>query len=104
MGVGCTQQHLGLLAAHWHTRSFPSRFCPMLSALLLIVARIAAGEQSMLATRFTQLVGGAVPIQQAGMGAGSPPALAAAVSTAGALGMVGAVRPGFGSVASLAPL
>jgi NAD(P)H-dependent flavin oxidoreductase YrpB (nitropropane dioxygenase family) len=45
-------------------------------------------------TRFTELVGCSVPIQQAGMGQGSPPELAAAVSNAGAFGMVGAARPG----------
>ena len=48
----------------------------------------------MIATRFTELVGCAVPIQQAGMGAGSPPELVAAVSEAGALGMLGTARPG----------
>jgi nitronate monooxygenase len=58
----------------------------------------------MLATRFTQLVGCAVPIQQAGMGAASPPALAAAVSNAGGLGMLGTARPGFGTVPPLAAL
>jgi enoyl-[acyl-carrier protein] reductase II len=36
----------------------------------------------MLTTRFTELVGCSVPIQQAGMGAVSPPELAAAVSEA----------------------
>jgi NAD(P)H-dependent flavin oxidoreductase YrpB (nitropropane dioxygenase family) len=48
----------------------------------------------MLATRFTELVGCAMPIQQAGMGAAAPPELAAAVSQAGALGMLGTARPG----------
>ncbi|MGI8477717.1 MAG: NAD(P)H-dependent flavin oxidoreductase [Thermomicrobiales bacterium] len=48
----------------------------------------------MLTTRFTVLVGCSVPIQQAGMGAVSPPALAAAVSNSGGLGMVGTARPG----------
>ncbi len=48
----------------------------------------------MLTTRFTELVGCAVPIQQAGMGAVSPPELAAAVSNAGALGMLGTARTG----------
>ena len=48
----------------------------------------------MIATRFTELVGCAVPIQQAGMGAAAPPELAAAVSEAGALGMLGTARPG----------
>ena len=43
----------------------------------------------MLRTKFTELVGCTVPIQQAGMGDLSPPRLAAAVADAGALGMVG---------------
>lgn len=42
----------------------------------------------MLKTQFTELVGCTVPIQQAGMGTLAHPALAAAVSNAGALGMV----------------
>jgi len=43
----------------------------------------------MLTTRFTELVGCSVPIQQAGMGGGiATPRLAAAVATAGGLGMV----------------
>ncbi len=37
----------------------------------------------MIETRFTRLIGCDVPIQQAGMGAVAPPALAAAVSNAG---------------------
>ncbi len=48
----------------------------------------------MLTTRFTRLVGCAVPIQQAGMGAAAPPELVAAVSEAGALGMLGTARAG----------
>jgi nitronate monooxygenase len=48
----------------------------------------------MLTTRFTRLVGCAVPIQQAGMGAAAPPELAAAVSEAGAFGMLGTARAG----------
>jgi NAD(P)H-dependent flavin oxidoreductase YrpB (nitropropane dioxygenase family) len=48
----------------------------------------------MLTTRFTELVGCEVPIQQAGMGAVSPPALVAAVSNAGGLGMLGTARWG----------
>lgn len=48
----------------------------------------------MIATRFTELVGCAVPIQQAGMGAAAPPELVAAVSQAGAFGMLGTARPG----------
>jgi len=48
----------------------------------------------MLPTRFTKLVGCTVPIQQAGMGAAAPPELAAAVSEAGAFGMLGAARGG----------
>jgi nitronate monooxygenase len=43
----------------------------------------------MLTTRFTELVGCSVPIQQAGMGRGiASPRLAAAVANAGGLGMV----------------
>jgi NAD(P)H-dependent flavin oxidoreductase YrpB (nitropropane dioxygenase family) len=42
----------------------------------------------MLSTAFTDLVGCAVPIQQAGMGGVATPELAAAVADAGALGMV----------------
>ena len=41
-----------------------------------------------IGTRFTDLVGCEVPIQQAGMGAASTPELAAAVSNAGGLGML----------------
>jgi NAD(P)H-dependent flavin oxidoreductase YrpB (nitropropane dioxygenase family) len=48
----------------------------------------------MLTTRFTQLVGCTVPMQQAGMGAAAPPELVAAVSEAGALGMLGTARAG----------
>ena len=48
----------------------------------------------MLTTRFTRLVGCAVPIQQAGMGAAAPPELVAAVSEAGAFGMLGTARTG----------
>jgi NAD(P)H-dependent flavin oxidoreductase YrpB (nitropropane dioxygenase family) len=48
----------------------------------------------MLTTRFTQLVGCRIPIQQAGMGAASPPELAAAVSDAGGFGMLGTARAG----------
>jgi nitronate monooxygenase len=47
-----------------------------------------------LRTRFTKLVGCRVPIQLAGMGAAATPELAAAVSNAGALGMLGTARPG----------
>ena len=46
----------------------------------------------MLSTRFTALIGCAVPIQQAGMGGVAGPRLAAAVAAAGALGMVGSAR------------
>jgi hypothetical protein len=42
----------------------------------------------MLTTRFTELVGCSVPIQQAGMGSHANPRLAAAVAEAGGLGMV----------------
>jgi nitronate monooxygenase len=52
----------------------------------------------MITTRFTELIGCTVPIQQAGMGAASPPALAAAVSEAGGLGMVGTARAGLTAI------
>src|SRR5215472_8492115 len=55
----------------------------------------------MLATRFTKLVNCTVPVQQAGMGAVAPPELAAAVSEAGGLGMLGTAHPGL-TPASLA--
>jgi nitronate monooxygenase len=42
----------------------------------------------MLRTKFTELVGCSVPIQQAGMGSHSRPGLAAEVANAGGLGMV----------------
>lgn len=42
----------------------------------------------MLSTRFTELVGCTIPIQQAGMGSHANPRLAAAVANAGGLGMV----------------
>jgi nitronate monooxygenase len=48
----------------------------------------------MITTRFTELVGCTIPIQQAGMGAVAPPELAAAVSEAGGLGMLGTAHPG----------
>ena len=49
----------------------------------------------MLSTRFTELVGCTVPIQQAGMGFYAHPPLASAVATAGGLGMV-SVYGGYG--------
>ena len=58
----------------------------------------------MLTTRFTELVGCTVPIQQAGMGAVSPPELVAAVSNAGGLGMLGTARSGGGTVRALGTL
>jgi nitronate monooxygenase len=45
----------------------------------------------MLETRFTRLVGCAVPLQQAGMGGVATVELATAVAQAGALGMIGGV-------------
>jgi nitronate monooxygenase len=45
-------------------------------------------EVLLLETEFTRLVGCQIPIQQAGMAALANPELAAAVSGAGALGMV----------------
>jgi NAD(P)H-dependent flavin oxidoreductase YrpB (nitropropane dioxygenase family) len=53
----------------------------------------------MLSTRFTSLVGCSVPIQQAGMGGVASPALATAVSRAGALGMIGGVMIPAGALA-----
>src|SRR5256714_5415650 len=47
------------------------------------------GGIATLKTKFTELVGCTVPIQQAGMGDLAPPRLAAAVADAGSLGMVG---------------
>ena len=58
----------------------------------------------MLATRFTGLVGRAVPIQQAGMGAASPPVLTAAVASAGGPGMVGTARAGADTISGLTAL
>jgi NAD(P)H-dependent flavin oxidoreductase YrpB (nitropropane dioxygenase family) len=46
----------------------------------------------MLTTRFTKLVGCTVPLQQAGMGGVATRELAAAVTEAGGLGMLGGVR------------
>jgi NAD(P)H-dependent flavin oxidoreductase YrpB (nitropropane dioxygenase family) len=46
----------------------------------------------MLTTRFTELVGCSVPIQQAGMASVGMPPLAAAVAEAGGLGMLGGAR------------
>jgi nitronate monooxygenase len=52
----------------------------------------------MLMTRFTELVGCSVPIQQAGMGRGiATPRLAAAVANAGGLGMVSVYGDGYTS-------
>jgi len=47
----------------------------------------------MLTTRFTELIGCQIPLQQAGMGVVAGPELAAAVTRAGALGMMGNVLP-----------
>src|SRR2546430_13952352 len=47
------------------------------------------GGIAILKTKFTELIGCTVPIQQAGMGDLAPPRLAAAGADAGALGMVG---------------
>src|SRR5436305_11478263 len=60
-------------------------------------------EHVMLSTRFTKLVGCTIPIQQAGMGAVGSPELAAAVSEAGGLGMLGTARGGL-NPATLATL
>src|SRR5262245_30051069 len=47
---------------------------------------------AMLQTRFADLVGCRLPIQQAGMGGVATPELALAVAAAGGLGMLGGVR------------
>src|SRR5438067_8157794 len=65
------------------------------------VNHFAEGEPAMLATRFTELVGCSVPIQQAGMGAVASPELAAAVAEAGGLGMLGMARSGGRTVRGL---
>ena len=49
------------------------------------------GGVTMLQTKFTELLGCAVPLQQAGMGKLASPALAAAVADAGGLGMVSGI-------------
>jgi nitronate monooxygenase len=49
---------------------------------------------TMLASKFTELIGCTVPIQQAALGGIATPELAAAVSEAGALGMLGTTRAG----------
>jgi NAD(P)H-dependent flavin oxidoreductase YrpB (nitropropane dioxygenase family) len=51
-------------------------------------ALLTKGPNLMLATRFTELVGCAIPIQQAAMGTLAKPRLAAAVANAGGLGSV----------------
>src|ERR1043166_10276221 len=58
-------------------------------------------DRKMITNRFTQLVGCSVPIQQAGMGAVASPELAAAVSEAGGLGMLGMARSGGRTVRGL---
>src|SRR3989449_5909300 len=49
------------------------------------------GRVVMLQTKFTELLGCTVPLQQAGMGKLASPALAAAVADAGGLGMVSGI-------------
>lgn len=51
-------------------------------------------------TRFTELIGCRLPIQQAGMTRVATPALAAAVSNAGALGMLAIGRPSLATAAT----
>ena len=55
----------------------------------------------MLKTRFTELVGCPVPIQEAGMGGFTEPELPVAVAEAGALGMIGAVMVPAGALSEL---
>jgi nitronate monooxygenase len=54
------------------------------------VGSVTAGIMTLPGTRFTELVGCRLPLQQAGMGGVSTPALAAAVAREGGLGMIGA--------------
>jgi nitronate monooxygenase len=54
-----------------------------------------------LATRFTELLGCSVPIQEAGMGGFTSPELPIAVAEAGGLGMIGAVMVPAGALADL---
>ena len=54
----------------------------------------------MLTTRFTELVGCQIPLQQAGMGGVAKADLAAAVSAAGGLGMVGGAGIGTAELAA----
>ncbi len=49
------------------------------------------GQFTMLQTKFTELLGCTVPLQQAGMGKIASPALATAVAEAGGLGMVSGI-------------
>src|SRR5438445_855204 len=49
------------------------------------------GQLTMLQTKFTELLGCKVPLQQAGMGKIASPALATAVAEAGGLGMVSGI-------------
>src|SRR5213083_2039562 len=49
------------------------------------------GQSTMLRTKFTELLGCTVPLQQAGMGKIASPALASAVADAGGLGMVSGI-------------
>jgi len=49
------------------------------------------GQFTMLQTKFTELLGCTVPLQQAGMGKIASPALASAVADAGGLGMVSGI-------------
>jgi len=49
------------------------------------------GQSTMLQTKFTELLGCTVPLQQAGMGKIASPALATAVAEAGGLGMVSGI-------------
>jgi nitronate monooxygenase len=68
-------------------RLFQSALCNLPAKALAETA--TTKESIMLSTKFTDIVGCRVPIQQAGMGLGlANPRLAAAVATAGGLGMV----------------
>ncbi|WP_158292272.1 NAD(P)H-dependent flavin oxidoreductase [Paracraurococcus ruber] len=82
--------HKHSLYQHWHLAAAANRKQDHHSA----PATEFPGGNAMVTTRFTRLIGCALPIQQAGMGSASPPELVAAVSNAGGLGMLGTARAG----------
>jgi Nitronate monooxygenase len=96
-------EHLSARASSHGARSKQEAHCGRAKVVGKYAKRDDTTESAMLTTRFTKLVGCQVPIQQAGMGAASPPELVAAVSDAGGLGMLGTARGGLNQ-ATLATL